>query len=133
MRFTLAMAGVLSAACTIPLAAQDVYRVSDQVTQPTLVEMSKPLYDAWVFKRLSGVVRLEIDVMANGTVGTVALLRSSGVDLDRIAVDAARRIRFAPGTRNGTPVAVRLAVDLELDSRATPPMRVTFSPQPSPN
>jgi protein TonB len=133
MRMQIAAASVLVVSLSLPLAAQDVYRVGEGVTGPTLVEMSRPQYGRWVVKRLAGVVRLEIDVMPDGTVGTVALIKSSGSELDEVAVDAAKRIKFTPGARDGKPVAVRLALELEFDSRSKPPMRWTLDPQTTPN
>ena len=135
MRMRIAAVGILavSLSLSLPLAAQDVYRVSEQVTQPKLVEMSRPQDGFWVVKQLAGVVRLEIDVMPDGAVGTVALIKSSGSELDVVAVDAAKRIKFTPGTRDGKPVAVRLALDLEFDSRSKPPMRWVLDPQSTPN
>jgi TonB family protein len=129
----IAAASVLVVSLSLPLAAQDVYRVGEGVTGPKLVEMSRPQYGRWVVKRLAGVVRLPIDVMPDGTVGTVALIKSSGSELDEVAVDAAKRIKFTPGARDGKPVAVRLALELEFDSRSKPPMRWTLDPQSTPN
>ena len=133
MRMRIAAASVLVVSLSLPLAAQDVYRVSEQVTQPKLVEMSRPQYGLWVGKQLAGVVRLEIDVMPDGTVGTVALIKSSGSELDEVAVDAAKRIRFTPGAKDGKPVAVRLALELEFDSRSRVPMRWMLDPQSLPD
>jgi TonB family protein len=133
MRMLIAAASVLVVSLSMPLAAQDVYRVGERVTGPKLVQMSKPHYGFWVAKGLAGVVRLEIDVMPDGTVGTVALIESSGSELDEVAVDAAKRIKFTPGARDGKPVAVRLALDLEFDSRARVPMRWMLDPQSTPN
>ena len=132
LRYAVA-ASVLAVSLSLPLAAQDVYRVGEGVTGPKLVEMSKPDYGPWVGKRLTGVVRLEIDVMPDGTVGTVALIKSSGSELDEVAVDAARRIKFTPGARDGKPVAVRLGLELEFDSRSRPPMRSMLDPQSTAN
>jgi TonB family protein len=96
-----------------PLAAQDVYRISDQVTAPKALEIPKPRYTkAALLKRLEGNVELEIDVLADGTVGTVALVKSLDPELDKEAVDAAKKMKFTPGTKDGTPVAVRTAVTL---------------------
>jgi len=117
----------------VPIHGQDVYRVNEQVTQPTLREMSQPKYGEWNLKQLGGLVRMEIDVMPDGTVGTVALVKSAGAELDAVAVDAAKRIRFAPGTKDGKPVAVRLALDLRFDPRTNIPMRFSLVPQADSN
>ena len=117
---------------TSSIEAQDVYRVSDGITAPKLVEMSKPRYGAWVILQKGGVIGLELDVMPDGTVGTVALVKSSGAELDEVAAEAAKRFKFTPGVKDGRPVAVRIALELEFDSRSTPPMRL-HDPQANPN
>lgn len=95
-----------------------VYRVSDQVTAPKILVPAKPLYTpAAMLRRVQGVVELEVDVMADGTVGTVALVKSLDPELDKEAVAAARKYRFTPGTRDGKPVAVRTTVTLEYHMR----------------
>ena len=79
--------------------AQDVYRVSERITAPKLVEISKPRYGAWAMLRKAGVIGLELDVMPDGTVGTVALVKSSGAELDDVATEAAKRFKFTPGMK----------------------------------
>jgi protein TonB len=52
-----------------------------------------------------GRVRLRLLVRADGTVGSVEVLVSSGFpELDRAAQDALRRWRFEPATRDGVPI-----------------------------
>jgi protein TonB len=64
-----------------------------------------------------GRVVLEVEVLADGGAGAVAVARSSGVaSLDRAAVDAVRRWRFRPARRNGRTVrsTVRVPVRFAL-------------------
>ena len=110
--------GVFALLCTSPIAAQDVYRVTDQITPPKPLVTPKPLYTpAAMLKRLEGFVELELDVMPDGTVGTVAMVKSLDAELDKSAVDTARQYRFTPGTKDGKPVAVRVAVQLTFTMR----------------
>ena len=88
------IAGSIALLFTSSIDAQDVYRVSERITAPTLVEMSKPRYGTWAILRRGGVVALELDVMPDGTVGTVALVRSSDATLDDVAAEAAKRFKF---------------------------------------
>lgn len=54
-----------------------------------------------------GTVMLSVYVLANGAVGEVRLLQSSGFPrLDDSAVTEARRWRFTPGTEDGKPAAM---------------------------
>lgn len=53
-----------------------------------------------------GTVRLRLRVDLDGSVAMVTLERGSGVaSLDAAAIEAARRWRFRPATRNGQPVS----------------------------
>ena len=82
---------------------------------------------------LDGVVELEVDVMPDGSVGTVALARSAGQELDEMAAEAARRFKFTPGTKGGKPVAVRISLKLQIDLHSGgAPMRL-LDPSPNPN
>ena len=64
-----------------------------------------------------GEVVLEISVSADGTVGGVSVVSSSGFpELDEAAVRAARRARFTPAKADGRPVAstARLTLSFQL-------------------
>ena len=115
-----------------PIAAQDVYRVTVGATAPKIIETPKPMYGGWVILRKGGVVGLEVDVMPDGTAGTVALIESAGPELDQVASETAKRFKFTPGTKDGKPVAVRIAMRLEFNPRSEPVMRV-IEPQPNSN
>jgi hypothetical protein len=51
-----------------------------------------------------GVVRLRIEFLANGEIGTVTPLNSLPYGLTENAVEAAKKIRFKPETRNNQPI-----------------------------
>jgi protein TonB len=54
----------------------------------------------------AGRVRLMVQVLADGRVGEVSVVESSGyARLDEAAIEAIRRWRFTPATRGGEPVA----------------------------
>ena len=110
--------GVFAFLFTSPLAAQDVYRVSEQVTAPKALVTPKPRYTpAAMLKRIEGFVELEVDVKPDGTVGTVALVKSLDPELDKECADVARKIQFTPGTKDGVPVTVRTVIRLEYKMR----------------
>ena len=136
-RYTKAVLTVIAACLSSPIAAQDVYRLSAQTTTaPKIVEMAKPRYlPMAVRKQIAGIVGLELDVLPDGTVGTVALVTSLDPEVDGMAAETARKFTFTPGTRNGKPVAVRIALDLEFNfssDRARPAMRVLQDSLPAP-
>ena len=113
--------GVFAVLFTSPAAAQDVYRISDQITAPKPLVVPKPPYTAAaMLKRIQGiegVVELELDVMPDGTVGTVAMVKSLDAELDKAAVETARKYRFEPGMKDGKPVAVRIVVQVAFTMR----------------
>ena len=62
---------------------------------------------------VAGTVLLRVHVRANGDAGDIDLIEGSGSrDLDRAAVEAVRRWRFAPATRNGQPVESAVQVPI---------------------
>ena len=113
------IAGVFALLLTSPVAAQDlVYRVSHQVTAPKVLVAAKPFYTpAMMLRRVQGSVELEVDVMPDGTVGTVALVKGLDQEFDQAAAATARKHKFAPGTKDGKPVPVRTTTTVEYGMR----------------
>jgi TonB family protein len=100
------------AATLAPVAAQK--GAPEGVTVPQLIRTVNPEYTQTAMAAgIQGLVVLEVVVLADGSVGKVAVVRSldSVYGLDQKAVEAASQWRFKPGTRDGKPVAV--AVTLE--------------------
>src|SRR5690606_13089217 len=81
--------------------------------------MNPPQYPpSAVRSGIEGTVILVISIDAKGNVLDIEVEKSSrNRDLDRAAIDAARKWRFSPEIRNGAPVAsrVRVPVDFTLD------------------
>jgi protein TonB len=64
-------------------------------------------------RRVEGTVLLRVHGGADGEAGDIDLVQGSGSrDLDRAAVEAVRRWRFAPATRNGQPVESAVQVPI---------------------
>ncbi len=73
--------------------------------RPILLAKSPAVYprSAWD-RKVEGDVSLRLLVMPSGVVGDVELVKASGdVDLDRAAVDAARKYKFRPFSGDGKP------------------------------
>ena len=86
------------------------------VTLPRVVREVKPQYtQAAMDERIQGSVLLTTVVEADGTVGDVHITTSLDpmFGLDEQAVQAARQWRFRAGTKEGKPVAVRIAIELK--------------------
>ncbi|MEY4208254.1 MAG: Gram-negative bacterial TonB protein C-terminal, partial [Pseudomonadota bacterium] len=69
-----------------------------KVVPPSLVSNVPPMANE------TSVV-LSITVKADGTVGAVGIIDSSGyTDLDTAAAESVKRFKFAPATANGKPI-----------------------------
>jgi TonB family protein len=94
------------------------YRPGSGVNPPSLIREVKPDYTEEARRRnLAGDVEMEIVVRADGSVGSVRLLRGLGFGLDQRAIDAVRQWKFSPATRHGTPVDVLVEVAVEFRLR----------------
>jgi bla regulator protein blaR1 len=116
---------VILAMVSAPIAAgaisrqQDgtkVYRTKDAgVMAPKLVYEVKPTYTPEAMQaKIQGRIRMEAVVREDGTVGDVAIIESLDKEhgLDEEAVDTMKQWRFEPGTKDGTPVNVRVEVEM---------------------
>jgi protein TonB len=97
-----------------------VYGPGNGVILPVVLFEKKPQYTAEAMRaKVQGTVWLECIVMADGTVGSVEVIRSldQTFGLDQEAVKAAKQWRFKPGTRFGEPVNVRVTIELTFTLR----------------
>ena len=89
-------------------------------TEPTLRFQVRPEYTtAALTAKVQGVVTLEVEVLPDGTVGTVKVVKSLDrvYGLDQAAIAAAKKWRFVAGTVNGKPVATIVTLILEFNLR----------------
>ena len=106
---------LFSVASEMTLAAQDVFTTKDGVTLPVTVRSVKPEYTAAAMQaQIEGRVLLDVVVLTDGKVGEVTVNDSLDMEhgLDTRAVEAARQWLFKPGTKDGKPVAVRVALEM---------------------
>ena len=95
-----------------------VYDVGHGVKSPVLLHEVKPDYTESAKKRkVQGTVEMQEVVTTEGTVRDIRVTRSLDPDLDAQAVKAAQQWRFRPGTKDGTPVNVRVLVELTFTLR----------------
>lgn len=75
----------------------------------------RPIYPSVAIQRgWQGVCILELEVLVDGSVGSISLIKSSGRKLlDQSAVKAVRFWKFTPATKKGKPVKSRLKVPIE--------------------
>ena len=97
-----------------------VYRPGNGVTLPRVLHEERPQYTSDAMRaKVQGTVLLECVVRPDGSVGDVQVMRSLDptFGLDQQAVAAARKWRFAPGTRLGEPVPVLITIELTFTLR----------------
>jgi periplasmic protein TonB len=97
-----------------------VYRPGNGVTLPRVLHEERPAYTSDAMRaKVQGTVLLECVVKPDGSVGDVQVIRSLDptFGLDQQAVVAARKWRFAPGTRLGEPVPVLITIELTFTLR----------------
>ncbi|MBA3639488.1 MAG: energy transducer TonB [Acidobacteriota bacterium] len=97
-----------------------VYRPGNGVETPQVIHEEKPLYTAGAMRaKVQGIVEVEAVVMPDGTVGQVQVVRSldDRFGLDEKAIEAVKRWRFRPGTRQGKPVPVLVNIELTFTLR----------------
>lgn len=83
------------------------------VTNPRAIYQPNPEYTEKARKKkLNGVVMLSIIVTPEGTVRDPVIARSLGYGLDEKALEAVRKWKFDPATKDGKPVAVQVAVEV---------------------
>jgi len=96
------------------------YRPGNGVTLPRVLHEERPQYTSDAMRaKVQGTVLLECVVRPDGSVGDVQVIRSLDptFGLDQQAVAAARKWRFAPGTRLGEAVPVLITIELTFTLR----------------
>ena len=105
------------------IAAQDsptIYAPGDGVSVPQVTRQVRAEYTQEAKdNRIVGKVVLDAVVLSDGRVGDVKVKESldSVYGLDASAVKAMKQWEFRPGTKDGKPVAVRIAVDMTFSLR----------------
>jgi len=63
--------------------------------------------------KYQGICVLALVVDAQGRPTNIRVTSSLGMGLDEKAIEAAKKYRFEPGTKNGHPVAVEIALEVD--------------------
>jgi TonB family protein len=89
------------------------FRPSDRITAPRAIYNPEPEYSDEARRvKHQGVVVLSLIVDPQGQARNIRVARSLGMGLDEKAIEAVRTWRFAPGMKDGTPVAVQVNVEV---------------------
>jgi TonB family protein len=90
-----------------------VYRVGGGVTAPQLVSKIEPEYSEEARKaKYQGTVTLYIQVDASGKAINMRVLHSLGLGLDEKAMEAVKKWKFKPGTKDGKAVTVEAQIEV---------------------
>jgi TonB family protein len=95
-----------------------VYHVGGDVKAPRKISGPEPVPGDTAVRNTGkkkvdpGTTVLSVVVDEDGSVRTVKVLKSLNRVLDGKAIDAVKQWRFDPATKNGTPVAVEMAVEV---------------------
>lgn len=82
-------------------------------TPPQLIHKVEPEYtDEARQSRHQGAVLLAVDIDARGTVVNVRVIRALGLGLDERAVEAVRRWRFKPASKDGHAIDFPAAIEV---------------------
>jgi protein TonB len=89
------------------------YRVGGGVSQPKVLVSADPEFSEEARKaKFSGNVLVYFIVDENGNPTHVRVARGVGMGLDEKAVDAVRLYKFKPGLKDGKPVKVEMAIEV---------------------
>ncbi len=90
-----------------------VFKVGGGVQAPRAIDTPDPEYSEEARKaKYQGTVVLWLIVDPNGRPHDLKVSRSLGMGLDQKAIEAVRRWRFEPATKDGKPVAVQINVEV---------------------
>ncbi len=90
-----------------------IYKVGEGVTPPKVLYKIDPDYTAEAHDAgLQGTVLLSLVVAPDGMAQDIQVLQGLGSGLNEKAVEAIRKWRFAPGMKDGEPVAVTARIEV---------------------
>jgi len=90
-----------------------LYRVGGGVTAPSLISKVEPEYSEEARKaKFQGTVLLYVEVDPQGRAQNIRVVRSLGLGLDEKAVEAVKRWKFRPGSKDGHPVTVAATIEV---------------------
>ena len=103
-------------------ASAQVYRIGEKwVSAPRIISRVEAQYTSHARQsKIEGLVILEIDVTERGSAETFVVVKSLGEELDDQAIEAVRKWKFLPGTKDGKPVAVRTKVEVPFSLHPPP-------------
>lgn len=81
---------------------------------PVVIGSISPVYPEFDRRnKIQGKVVLEVEVLKNGSVRNIRVVRSVSVGLDEAAIEAVKKVRFQPAKSSGQPVDVLLKIPVD--------------------
>lgn len=111
---------VISGLLATCVAAVGVAQEQASQTMPVVVKTVHAQYTKEAREaRIQGIVVLDVVVLKDGSVGDVTVSKSldQKYGLDEQAVRAVKQWEFKPGTKDGKPVDVRVAIEMSFTLR----------------
>jgi TonB family protein len=95
---------------------EPIYEIGGSVKPPRQIYAPGPEYTTKARKeRQQGVVVLKMVVGVDGLTRDIKVVRSLSTELDGAATVAVKKWKFAPATKDGEPVAVRMNVEVSFN------------------
>ena len=110
-----ATAGLLAVFATTltPIRAETIYSVGPTVSSPRLLDRIEPQYTEEARKAMiEGAVALSCVIRPDGMAHDIFVVTPLDPGLDRNAAEAIEKWHFAPGIKDGEPVAVRAMIEV---------------------
>jgi len=96
---------------------EQVYALTADITPPRVTKQVNPDYSPGARGvRVKGSVLVEMVVSSHGAPRNARVVRGLDKEIDEAVVAAVKQWQFAPGKKNGKPVAVRVQVEIEFHS-----------------
>lgn len=96
---------------------EPVYSLTDDVTPPRVTKQVNPDYSLGARGiRIKGSVVVETVVSSRGVPHNTRVIKGLDKDIDEAVVEAVKQWQFAPGKKNGKPVAVRVQLEIAFHS-----------------
>jgi TonB family protein len=93
--------------------SDQVYKVGDGVTSPSVISKVDPQYTEDARKeKIAGSVMLSMVIGTDGLAHDISVTKSLDPGLDRKAAEAVEQWHFAPGALKGEPVAVQAVIEI---------------------
>lgn len=95
-----------------------VYRLGSMIAAPFVIAKSHPVYTSEaLLAKLEGSVLLSLVVDSHGLPRDICVEHSLGFGLDQSAIESVQRWKFAPGTKSGVAVDVRVNEEVFFHTR----------------